>query len=133
MSRTGSYKLASLALYVHGITTALLLELLLGRTYVTDLFRGMNLKLPALTKMLLHVQPLFVVPGTWVALSVLWVGYLSRRAQRPSLSDRSLSLPADDSSTVETFLVSHVVLCCLLMVVGMGCILPFYQLIGCLC
>lgn len=133
MSRSAPYRFARLALYVHGITTALLLELLLGQSYVTDLFRGMNLKLPALTKMLLYVQPLFVVPGVWVAISVLWVGYLSRRAARPSLSNRSLSLPADDSSMVENFLVSHVVLCCPLMVVGMGCILPFYQLIGCLC
>lgn len=133
MNSFRSYRTARLALFLHGSVTALILNLLLGQTYILDLYRGMNLKLPTITKCLLYLEPLFSIPGAWIALSLLWAAYLSKVGRRPSVSDQALSLPSDDTPLVETFLTSHIVLCSLSMVVGMGMTLPLYQLIGCLC
>lgn len=132
--RFGPYSLACLALFIHGCATALLLEVLLGQGYVVDLYKGMNLKLPTATKMVINLSPLFSIPGTWMALSACWALFLVRlhRAQlRAAASPQSES--GDAPPHLDLLLASHIVLCCLLIAVAVGLVIPIYQLTGCLC
>lgn len=130
--RSQANRFASFALFVHGCLTALILEAVLYQSHLPDLFKGMNLKLPMPTKVIVFISPLFSVPGIWLALSACWALLLVRlhRCELRAHAERSENLP---QSSIDRLLACHVALCCVLLGVALSVVLPLYQLIGCLC